>query len=94
MPNPRLVSVFKSLRRAEMYLYVDKKQGLKAVPELLIKQFGKAGHVFDLLLDENRKLARARARDVLLAIDDKGFYLQMPPGEEASSTPDSKASQS
>ena len=94
MPSPRLISVFKSLRRAEMYLHVDKKQGLKAVPEVLIKQFGKTGHVFDLLLDENRQLARAKATDVLLSIEDKGFYLQMPPGEESSSLPAGRASQS
>lgn len=81
MPNPRIVSIFKSPKRAEMYLYVDKKQGLTDVPEPLLQRFGKPAHVVDLLLSEARRLARAQASEVLASIEEKGFYLQMPPAE-------------
>jgi uncharacterized protein YcgL (UPF0745 family) len=64
-----------------MYLYVDKRTGLSSVPESLLAGFGEPAHAFDLLLDQGRKLARADAPKVLQAIEEKGFYLQMPPSE-------------
>jgi uncharacterized protein YcgL (UPF0745 family) len=33
----------------------------------------------DLMLTPSRSLASAKAEDVLAALDDKGYYLQMPP---------------
>jgi uncharacterized protein YcgL (UPF0745 family) len=77
----RICQVFRSTRRAEMYLYVDKASGLEEVPEFLLEQFGEPQPVMTLLLTPERKLARVRAADVLQQIDDRGFYLQMPPSE-------------
>lgn len=65
-----------------MYLYIEKAKGLKSVPEALMDIFGKPIHVADMLLTEERKLARTDAVKVLQEIDDKGFYLQMPPPKE------------
>jgi len=78
----RVLSIYKSPRRDEMYLYVDKKQGLKSVPQELLEHFGTPVHVMDMPLRLNRKLARVSAEDVLAGIDEKGFYLQMPPPGE------------
>ncbi len=78
----RLVSILKSPKKDEMYLYVDKKQGMEMVPASLLEVFGKPAPVFDLLLSEAKKLARADAVEVLKAIEEKGFYLQMPPAPE------------
>jgi uncharacterized protein YcgL (UPF0745 family) len=64
-----------------MYLYVDKKEGIERVPEALLSQFGTPEEAFTLLLTTQRKLARADSREVLLAITEQGFYLQMPPSE-------------
>ena len=74
-----LCQVFKSSRKQEMYLYVDKARGLVDVPEVLMTQFGEPQAVMILLLDSQRKLARADTAEVLADIDEKGFYLQMPP---------------
>lgn len=71
--------IFKSARREEMYLYVEKSRGLDAVPEELLGRFGKAIPVMVLPLTPDRKLARADATDVLDNIAKQGFYLQMPP---------------
>ncbi len=79
----RLVTVYKSSRKDEMYLYTDRKSGLEEVPEALMGQFGKALEVMTLVLTPEKKLARAQARDVLNAIAEKGFFLQMPPQPEA-----------
>jgi hypothetical protein len=74
-----LCQVFKSPRKEEMYLYVDKARGLVDVPEVLMTQFGEPQAVMTLVLDPQRKLARADTAEVLADIAEKGFYLQMPP---------------
>ena len=75
----RLIEIFRSSRKEEMYLYVDKAQGLKKVPEVLLKQFGAPEPAMTLLLTPDKKLARADAAEVLDKIESEGFYLQMPP---------------
>ena len=74
-----LCQVFRSPRKEEMYLYVDKAHGLVDVPEVLMTQFGEPEAVMTLILDSQRKLARADTAEVLADIAEKGFYLQMPP---------------
>jgi hypothetical protein len=74
-----LCQVFKSPRKHEMYLYVDKARGLVDVPDVLMTQFGEPQAVMTLVLDSHRKLARADTAEVLADIAEKGFYLQMPP---------------
>ena len=78
----RLCEVFRSPRKPEMYLYVDKSQGYRDLPELLLNQFGEPEPVMTLLLTPERKLARADAAEVLQQIESQGFYLQMPPTRE------------
>ncbi|MEH6588191.1 MAG: YcgL domain-containing protein [Halioglobus sp.] len=75
----QIVQIFRSSRKEEMYLYVEKSKGLEDVPEVLMKQFGEAESVMTILLDPARKLARANTAEVMQNIEDKGFYLQMPP---------------
>jgi len=75
----RLCSVYRCSKKEGMYLYVDKKDGLNVLPEMLFKQIGKTELAMTLLIDEAKKLARANAQDVLNSIEENGFYLQMPP---------------
>ncbi|WP_114416299.1 YcgL domain-containing protein [Marinospirillum perlucidum] len=77
-----LTEVFRSPRRDEMYLYIDKQKGMKEVPEELLEYFGQPQAVMTLLLTPAKKLARAEAKDVCLALMSKGYYLQMPPARE------------
>lgn len=77
--SKRLVEIFRGTRKAESYLYVDKAQGLVDVPEVLLAQFGEPRSVMTLMLDPQRKLARANAAEVLAKIEEQGYYLQMPP---------------
>jgi len=74
-----LCEVFRSSRKQEMYLYVDKARGLQAVPDKLLGQFGKPTSVMVLLLTPQIKLARADAATVISSIEAQGFYLQMSP---------------
>ena len=75
----RLVDIFCSSRREEMYLYVDRGKGLEDVPDALRQQLGELRSVMTILLDKERKLARADAAEVLTQIEARGYYLQMPP---------------
>jgi uncharacterized protein YcgL (UPF0745 family) len=77
-----LVDVYKSSVRAEMYLYVNRDEALKRVPEVLLSRFGKPVKVMTIPLHEQRPLARADVATVLAALKSQGFYLQMPPAED------------
>ncbi|KZX65864.1 MULTISPECIES: YcgL domain-containing protein [unclassified Alcanivorax] len=72
-------SIYKTRKKAGMYLFVDRQKGLKDLPEVLLKQFGTPIHVNDMILSPDRPLARADVAQVMEKIRDQGFYLQMPP---------------
>jgi len=78
----RLCTVWASPKKEEMYLYTDRLEGLKRVPEELLSLFGTPKEVMALPLSEDKKLGRADAQQVLDDIEQKGFYLQMPPPRE------------
>ncbi|MEH6825754.1 MAG: YcgL domain-containing protein [Motiliproteus sp.] len=77
-----ICSIYRSTKKADMYLYVEKREGLARVPEALIEVFGKPTGAMTLLITPTKKLARADAVKVLAEIRSKGFYLQMPPPRE------------
>lgn len=74
--------VYRSQREEEMYLYVDKREGLQRVPEKLLELFGEPKHLMTMLLTPEKKLARAESGKVLGEIRERGFYLQMPPPKD------------
>ena len=78
----RICSIYKSPRKDEMYLYVDKRDALEQVPEPLLEMFGAPVHVMDMPLKADRKLARVESAKVLEEIESKGYFLQMPPPKE------------
>ena len=77
--KPVLCTVYRSSREAELYVYVRREDGLSRVPETLLAKLGVISEVLTLKLTPTRKLARANAADVLGSIEEKGFYLQLPP---------------
>ena len=78
-----ICAVYKSPKKAEMYLYVDKKEGLARVPEALLERFGEPVEAMTLLVTPEKKMARVEAGKLLQEIRDNGFYLQMPPAKES-----------
>ena len=74
-----IVSVYSSKRKEGMYLYVEKSEGLETLPEPLLKQFGVPEHAMVLVLTPEKKLANADVEKVIQAVQNEGFYLQMPP---------------
>ncbi len=79
----RIVEILKGNKKEEMYLYVDQKEGLRQVPDDLLSTFGQTESVMVLPLTQDKKLARVEAADVLEAIEQQGYFLQMPPPPEA-----------
>ncbi|WP_293267984.1 YcgL domain-containing protein [Neptunomonas sp.] len=77
-----ICTIYKSPLKDEMYLYVDKKDELKKVPEALIQMFGTPSHLMDMPMLPGRKLARVDVEKMLEGIKAQGFYLQMPPPKE------------
>jgi uncharacterized protein YcgL (UPF0745 family) len=75
----RICSIFRCSKKEGMYLYVDKKAGVDSIPDNLRRKLGDLELAMTLLISEDKKLARANAKDILQAIADTGFYLQMPP---------------
>lgn len=78
----KICSVYRSSKKDEMYLYVDKMEKMKRVPDALKEMFGAPVHVFDMLLTPEKELSRADAAKVLADIREKGYFLQMPPPKD------------
>ncbi len=74
-----LCEIYKGSKKAEMYLYGPLNKGLEEVPEVLLQSFGELELVMKLELTASRKLARVDVASVLDDIQEKGFYLQVPP---------------
>lgn len=80
--TPVLCAIHESRRKPGTYVFVPKAAGLASLPEALRQLLGPTRHVADLLLTAERRLARAQAADVLQALAEQGYYLQMPPPPE------------
>lgn len=88
-----LCSIFKSVKKDGMYLYVPRKEQFAKVPTPLLEMFGRPAHVMDMLLQPGKKLANADLEKVMSEIREKGFYLQMPPANEQNLLDAHRASQ-
>ena len=75
----RHVIVYKSVKVADMYLFVDQHENLERVPPSLLARFGRPVEAMRFELTAERRLARTEAPTVLEAISARGFYLQLPP---------------
>lgn len=74
--------IYKSTKRDQTYLYVEKKDDFSRVPEALMKTFGQPQLTMLLPLDGRKTLANADLEKVKEALETQGYYLQMPPPQE------------
>ncbi|MDC8830589.1 YcgL domain-containing protein [Alteromonas gilva] len=77
-----LIAVYKTLKKEGMYLYVPNKDDFSAVPEPLMARFGEPQLVMMLPIAKRKTLGGVDKQKLLDAMDDPGFYLQVPPKEE------------
>ncbi|MBI2783446.1 MAG: YcgL domain-containing protein [Gammaproteobacteria bacterium] len=78
-----LCKVYRSPRRGELYLYVTREQDLAPVPDDLLQRFGTPELALTLALTPDRTLARANTDEVLAALRERGWFLQLPPLPDA-----------
>ena len=77
-----LVSVYKSLRKNQTYLYLLKKDDFSGVPKPLMETFGTPKFVMTIPLIKREQLAIVDKRKLQSELELKGYYLQLPPPEE------------
>jgi uncharacterized protein YcgL (UPF0745 family) len=83
MKEREFVSVFRSSKKSDTYLFVRRGQEWEELSESLRGIFGQPVHSMDLVLTPDRKLARTTGKQVLDAIAEKDFFLQMPEEQES-----------
>lgn len=74
--------IYRSPTRDQTYLYVEKKDDFSRVPQELLRGFGKPQLAMVLPLERTKKLANADIEKVKQALQDQGYYLQLPPPPE------------
>lgn len=83
MKEREFVSVYRSSKKSDTYIFVRRGQEWAQLPDSLRGIFGDPVHSMDLVLTPERKLARATGRQVLEAIADQDFFLQMPEEQDS-----------
>ena len=71
--------VYKSLRKADTYVYLAVRDDFTRLPEPLRTQLGALQFVLEVALTAERKLAREDAATVRDNLATRGFHLQVPP---------------
>ena len=71
--------VYKSLRQADTYVYLSKRDDFASLPPPLATQLGKLQFVLEVALTPERKLALADPEVVRGNLAARGFHVQFPP---------------
>ena len=74
--------VYKSLKKADTYVYLAARDDFTRLPEPLRTQLGPLQFVLEVALDPGRKLAREDVEVVRGNLALRGFHLQFPPTSE------------
>jgi uncharacterized protein YcgL (UPF0745 family) len=71
--------IYKSLRKDELYVYLRNKDDFSVLPKALLDSIGTPVFVMTLELTPERTLARADSTQVVKQLEERGFFVQMPP---------------
>jgi hypothetical protein len=77
-----LCAIYKSSKKEQTYLFVKQRDDFSDVPEALMQTFGSPILVTMINLATKDKLAMSDITKVKVALEEKGFYLQLPPPVE------------
>ena len=79
-----ICSVYEAQRRAQTYLFVERRVALSRVPVALRELIGdRPRHVMDIPLRSGMRLARIDAETLHKILAEQGYYLQLPPPDDA-----------
>jgi len=71
--------VYKSLRKADTFVYLAARDDFETIPESLRAPLGSLAFVLEVALTPERKLARGNAAQVRENLAAQGFHIQFPP---------------
>ena len=71
--------VYKSLRKAETFVYLRERDAFGLLPEALRAPLGELRFVLEVALTPERRLARENVDVVRRNLAAQGFHLQFPP---------------
>lgn len=71
--------VYKSLRKADTYVYLRTRDDFALIPEPVRAPLGELAFVLSVELGPERRLARADVEVVRRNLAERGFHLQLPP---------------
>jgi uncharacterized protein YcgL (UPF0745 family) len=74
--------VYKSLRKADTYVFLRESEGFAVLPAALAEKLGTLAFVIEIDLSPTRKLAREEVEHVMANLAVQGFHLQLPPPPE------------
>ena len=77
-----LTAVYKSKKKADTFLFVEKRDDFDKVPEPLMAMFGQPLYVMIIILAKREHLGGSDLEAVKGALSDQGYYLQLPPPEQ------------
>ena len=89
--EPIEVEIYKTARRAETFLFVPAGVSPDTWPDGLSETFSPAERVMALTLTERQPLAAQSATEVLAAINERGYFLQLPPNPVFARSPEESA---
>ena len=89
--HPIEVDIYKTTRSAEMFLFVPAGVVPEDWPDGLAETFQPAEHVMTLTLTEQQPLAAQPASEVMTAIVERGYFLQLPPSPMSMVSPEESA---
>ncbi|WP_395342359.1 YcgL domain-containing protein [Ningiella sp. W23] len=78
-----LCAVYKSKKKADSYLYINKKDDFSQVPESLLQIFGQPQFVMLIPVNKRERLGGMPKQVILDKLESEGFYLQLPPKVES-----------
>ena len=77
-----LTAVYKSKKKADTFLFIEKRDDFSKVPEPLMAMFGQPQYVMIINLAKRTQLGVADLDTLKQSLGDQGYYLQIPPPEE------------
>ena len=72
-------AIYKSNKKTDAYLFVEKQGDFGRVPEALLNMLGNLEFVMTLDLDQREKLAQSDPQEVRKWLLEQGYFLQLPP---------------
>lgn len=71
--------IYKSLKKQDVYLFLRNQDDFFCLPEALKASLGRMEFVFSLEITPERKLASADPVSVIHNLNERGYFLQLPP---------------